>query len=117
MEKMIKKMMVAGLACLAMCGTAMAAPRGGNGVHAGRVPEAKRMVQQAPKAAQKAPVAAHKQNNRPTRQVARHTAPQPAAHRAPAPMQVTHHKPARRPEMTTAGSKSARESSEASSAR
>ena len=31
MEKMIKKMMVAGLACVALCGSAMAAPKHGNG--------------------------------------------------------------------------------------
>ncbi|MGN0855297.1 MAG: hypothetical protein ACI4R9_07245 [Kiritimatiellia bacterium] len=98
MEKMIKKMMVAGLACIAMCGTAMAAPRGGNGPQAGRAPEAKPMAQQTPKTAHKAPVAAHKQNNRPMQQVARHkTAPQPVMHRTPAPVRTARHKPARRP--------------------
>ena len=106
MEKMIKKMMVAGLACLTMCGTAMAAPKG---PQAGRAPEPKRMVQQAPKPAQKASVAAPVRKAQPAPKVAQHKpapkpvmnrrpAPLPVAHHAPVPMHTAHHKPARRPE-------------------
>lgn len=38
MEKMIKKMMVAGLACVALCGSALAAPKHGNGPAPGARP-------------------------------------------------------------------------------
>lgn len=80
MNKTIKMMMIAGLACVAMCGTANAAP---GGHQAGRAPEPRRMVQQTRKPAPK-PVA----NHRP--------APKPVVH-APPPPRVVHHQPVRRP--------------------
>lgn len=105
MEKMIKKMMVAGLACLAMCGTAMAAPKG---PQAGRAPEPRRMVQQAPKPAQKAPVAAPVRKAQPAPQIVHQKpapkpvmthrpAAKPVLHTRPPQHHVAHHKPARRP--------------------
>ena len=87
MEKMIKRMMVAGLACVALCGSAMAAPKHGNGpAPKGKAP----MVQTTRREARK-PVQAHKPAP------AHHQAKAPAhrhyevrpAHRMPPPRPVT----------------------------
>ena len=104
MEKTIKKMMVAGLACLAMCGTAMAAPKG---PQAGRAPEPKRMAQQSPKPAQKAPVAAPRvaaPDGRPAvgGYPVRKAQPAPQiVHQKPAPKPVMTHRPAAKPVLHT----------------
>ena len=86
MEKMIKKMMVAGLACIAMCGSALAAPKHGNGpAPKGKAP----MVQKAPRGYTAARPAAHK--SAPRHQVA--MAPAPRHHA----MRPEHHMPPSRP--------------------
>ena len=78
MNKAIKKMMIAGLACVALCGTTLAAPHGGNG---GRAPQKAPVHQKAP--APKAPNRGH--TPAPAHHQANHHAPAPAPHRAPQP--------------------------------
>ena len=76
-----RKLMVAGLACMALCGTTLAAPRGGNG---NRPPQKPAVHQNAGRPAHHA-----------TPQTAHHNAPRPAhhaQHRAPAHhAHVVHH--------------------------
>ena len=69
-----RKLMVAGLACMALCGTTLAAPRGGNGNRPPQKP------------------AVHQNAGRP----AHHAAPQTAHHNAPRPAHHAHvvHHPA-----------------------
>ena len=82
MEKMIKKMMVAGLACIAMCGTAMAAPKHGNNP----APKGKAPMVQMAKPTQKSASHGHAA---PKHQVAkaapRHHEVRRPAHRLPPP--------------------------------
>ena len=88
MEKMIKKMMVAGLACLALCGSAMAAPKHGNGpAPKGKAPMVQTTRHETHKPVQaRKPAPVHHQQQ--AKAPARHPAPQ---------HHVARHKPARRP--------------------
>ena len=65
-----RKLMVAGLACMALCGTTLAAPRGGNGNRPPQKP------------------AVHQNAGRP----AHHAAPQTAHHNAPRPAHHAQHR-------------------------
>lgn len=75
MEKMIKKMMVTGLACVALCGSALAAPKHGNGP----APRGKAPMVQTMRHETRKPVRAHHQTKAPAH---RHDEVRPA-HRMP----------------------------------
>lgn len=88
MNKNVKNLVVAGLVCVALCGTTLAAPRGGNGGRApGRAPTH-----------QKAPAPRVTQHHAPTHNARHHRttvvdhAPAPH-HHAPARHVVVHHAP------------------------
>lgn len=87
MEKMIKKMMVAGLACVALCGSALAAPKHGNGpAPRGKAPMVQTMRHETRKPVQAhKPAPAHHQTKAPAH---RHDEVRPA-HRMPPPRPVT----------------------------
>ena len=83
MEKMIKKMMVAGLACVALCGSAMAAPKHGNGpAPKGKAPMVQTVHHETRKPVQAhKPAPAHHQAKTPARPVPHnHVAHHPAPH-------------------------------------
>lgn len=100
------KLMVAGLACMALCGTALAAPKGG---HGGPAPKCPAVHQKAPtrhapakgpQLAHHAPNNAHHHRPEPMRHHAHHPAPPPVVVRPlppppppppPARMVVVHH--------------------------
>ena len=84
MNNNFKKLMVAGLACLALCGTTFAAPHGGN--H-GRAPAKPAVHHKAP-AHHEAPKPAHYAHH------THHRAPAHHHHPAPPPPVVVHHYPA-----------------------
>ncbi len=87
MEKMIKKMMVAGLACVALCGSALAAPKHGNGpAPRGKAPMVQTMRHETRKPVQAhKPAPAHHQTKAPAH---RHDEVRPT-HRMPPPRPVT----------------------------
>ena len=87
MEKMIKKMMVAGLACVALCGSAMAAPKHGNGP----APKGKAPMVQTVRHETRKPVQAHK----PAPVHHQHQAKAPAHHHYE--VRPAHHMPPPRP--------------------
>ena len=93
MEKMIKKMMVAGLACVALCGSAMAAPKHGNGpAPKGKAPMVQTTRHEARKPVQTyKPVQAHK----PAPVHHQHQAKAPAHHHYE--VRPAHHTPPPRP--------------------
>lgn len=98
MNKTIKNMMVAGLACLAMCGSAMAAPKGAPS-HKSNGPAPRQTIQTSHKTAPKAAPKASKHNevrkheaSRPHDKVyvAKHRATPPAPKRPPEPCHRHH---------------------------
>ena len=94
------KLMVAGLACMALCGTALAAPKGG---HGGPAPKGPAVHQKAPaghapargaQLAHHAPDNAHNARHHrpePMRHHAHHPAPPPPPPPPPARTVVVHH--------------------------
>ena len=84
MNNNVNKLLVAGLACVALCGTTLAAPGGGHGArNHGR-----------PAVAQRAPAPRHTQHRAPTHGPA-HNRPAPVVRHAPPPPRpvVVHHAP------------------------
>ena len=85
------KLMVAGLACMALCGTALAAPKGG---HGGPAPKGPAVHQKAPAghAPARGPQLAHHHRPEPMRHHAHHpTPPPPPPPPPPARTVAVHH--------------------------
>ena len=96
MNKAIQKMMLALAVCGALCGTAMAAPKG-NAPKGGKAPTA--MKAQSPRLAQAKPAPAHQTAKAPAHGNTRHATPakheprHEVAHHNPPPPARHHHEP------------------------